>query len=419
MAAGTLGLLILWSLKSPGTALKALSIGILVTFINPAIAPAQPAASLMKWVLLFVASGRIVAARLQRGAVPQWMLSLAGFLTIAATLALFSSAAPGLSLLKLVTFSVGVVATMWGFDGGDIDRQVFANWFLSLHAAVVIFSLPLLFLPFGYLRNGWAFQGLLNQPQALAIYLAPMTVALIHRGFFGQEGRGWVIPLGLASLVCMGASASRTGAVAMGVAGGLVALRKLAMSRPTTQPTRKFGFGKFYVLVISTVLLLLAFGGRITTFATQFIAKGTEVTTFSSVADLKDASASRSGQVEGNLTNFRAHPWVGVGFGMASEGGGGEVDYDPTLGLPLSAPTEPGFLPLAVLGQTGLIGGLAWLVFLLSILIPMATRTTIDLALLGLAALAVNLGEMIFFSQGGLGLQMWILLGFVHACRDR
>ena len=87
------------------------------------------------------------------------------------------------------------------------------------------------------------------------------------------------------------------------------------------------------------------------------------------------------------------------------------ISVDPVLGLPVGAAIEKGVLPLAVVEELGIPGALAvlawiWLLVRRSIkgagLVPLALLFT---------ALLLNMGEMMLFSPGGMGLLMLVVIG--------
>src|SRR5262249_33043058 len=95
-----------------------------------------------------------------------------------------------------------------------------------------------------------------------------------------------------------------------------------------------------------------------------------------------------------------------------------EPVIDKVTGLPLSAPVEKGFLPTAVLEETGIFGAIFFALFLFSAMRLVVRRGDIVLAWIFFTCLFVNVGEMIFFSAGGLGLYIWLLMGWAAARRD-
>jgi hypothetical protein len=126
--------------------------------------------------------------------------------------------------------------------------------------------------------------------------------------------------------------------------------------------------------------------------------------------ELSLRESSRGNQVFDTLGLAEEHPLFGAGFGVNEESESNMgANGAQLLGVPLSAPVEQGFLPLASVAQLGIIGSL----FVLPVPFLMfgrARQESGETAALFAAVLGVNLGEMIFYSVGGLGLFMWILL---------
>jgi hypothetical protein len=105
---------------------------------------------------------------------------------------------------------------------------------------------------------------------------------------------------------------------------------------------------------------------------------------------------------------------TGVGFGLAATGVDQSVAEDRIIGLPVSAPTEQGILPLAVLAQTGILGAVLLVVFLYVIVKPVMVRCEPPIVALFLTLLFVNFGELIFFALGSGGMQMWLLVAVCY-----
>ncbi len=81
------------------------------------------------------------------------------------------------------------------------------------------------------------------------------------------------------------------------------------------------------------------------------------------------------------------------------------------LGIPISASTEKGFIPTAVLEETGLIGTVFWLYFIFSLIRLALKSNDIRWIAMFFGCLFVNVGEAVFFSVGGIGLHLWLLIG--------
>lgn len=123
------------------------------------------------------------------------------------------------------------------------------------------------------------------------------------------------------------------------------------------------------------------------------------------VRSLNEAvTSSRQGLMEMCLNDFKARPFVGMGFQVAY--------YTPYLtkgsyGIVLSSPIEKGVLPIMVLGETGAIGFLVFCLFVVYFWGAGAKKQLyITMSLTGVL-FAVNMGEATFFSPGGPGGIEW------------
>jgi hypothetical protein len=146
----------------------------------------------------------------------------------------------------------------------------------------------------------------------------------------------------------------------------------------------------------------------------SFFRKGSEVTESGSTVPYQIFSAARGELMGRRMETFHQHPWLGGGFGLASYGVDQDVLKSDTLGIPVSAAVEDGFLITAVLGQTGLLGLLSTALLVGCIGRRVLRRGSAPVIILFFTALLVNLGEMIFFSIGGMGSQMWMIVAFCY-----
>ena len=114
---------------------------------------------------------------------------------------------------------------------------------------------------------------------------------------------------------------------------------------------------------------------------------------------------SREALINQSWELFRSHPITGIGFQVSySE----EFRQKATL---LSAPVEKGFLPTAVLEETGILGTSFFVIFLVSFLGYLIGQRNIPATTVFLAVLFTNLGEVQLFALGGPGQLGWILTG--------
>jgi hypothetical protein len=402
--AATMVALSLWACLNPRCALQAVTISVLVDFVNPALVGSQPLVSLLKWVLLFISLGRILAAwKYQPEITAKWLSACFALFVVAAfSLALAVSGNRELSLLKLGTFSAGVAVAFLGVRDRRYSQDYWMSWFTTVFAVVLVLSAPLQFLPAGRYLNGVAFQGILCHPNSYAVYIAPVA-AYVTVTFLTERRLGWfllaVLPWAWYSLF---ASGCRTAFLAVALSGVATVASMVAFPRKARRSSPR----RSTILTICLVGLLAL--GVVATSASalssafnQFISKG---------GRNGMVGFSRQEQVNALLSSIDANPLAGVGFGLAPAGVEQEMQRDEVTGLPTGAYTEQGFLPLAVLVQVGVIGAAPLALFLFMVALPVVKHGSPAVVALFCTALFVNFGEMIFFSTGGLGMHMWLLV---------
>ena len=325
-----------------------------------------------------------------------------------------------MSLLKLGTFCVGAVGALLCSKAVAVDPNRVFGWLRAVFAVVVGFSLPLLVSAVGFRINGSAFQGIWNHPNSFAVYLVPMTAFLAARLMVDPKRSKRDLILVASGTVVIVAAASRTAVLAamLGAAASLLCVAGRKHESIGTLITLR------RVMRLSPLVavgLLVAFMARdpIWKAVSEFAQK--RVTETGTLAELLNASftLSRGGQVETTLENIRTRPFAGVGFGLESSEGAIHAELSQALNIPLTSPTEAGFLPLAVLGQVGIVGTVCFVILLWTLASPIVRYGSVPLLILFWTAIFVNFGEMAFFATGGLGLHIWILVGFVHAIASR
>ena len=107
---------------------------------------------------------------------------------------------------------------------------------------------------------------------------------------------------------------------------------------------------------------------------------------------------TRMGLVEYNLNDFKLNPIFGKGFQVMSWHGDAYKTGRISL---LSAPIEKGVLPLMVIGETGVVGGIVFFCFLIAFYGACSRKHYMCLMVLFTALLAANMSEASFFSPGG------------------
>jgi hypothetical protein len=404
-------LIAVYALKGYPEAAKALILAWLVGALNPGLAFGGEASSMGR-PLVYVATAISVFGRaglvLSKSAM--WPLVLG---IVFATHSLVFSEIPDISLMKSVIWALVTVTIFQAFAKMTQDElRDFARWFLFVFAILMVISWPLLVTPVGFLRNGRGFQGMLNHPQTYGVFvgiLAAFTAAKI----LGEKKPPMVYFAILGSaVVALLLTQARTGGVAFlgGVLAALALLQVFRQRRAVIPGARSKRTALLVCLIFATATISF---DRWSPFVVDYLVKGYEISSFS---DLYETSRGRL--VDRSLISFSENPLTGVGFGIDNTREM-NVYRDPFFGLPVSAPIEKGNAYVASLEEVGLIVSaviLLWLLYLL----PRAFIAGVVPLTVFCAVLLVNIGEAVFFSPGGNGLLMLLLLGWsVHQAPPR
>lgn len=391
-------------------AIQALALSWVFTMLNPALVPEASAASIGRYLVILAAAVSVGWRGLASGVGfsikrPSLLTAYLGLLMLVHSL-LFS-AVVDVSVLKVLSWAVVVLTLLSAWQGLAPEQRL--KLFDQLHWGLVwllLLSLPLLAIPgIGYLRNGTGFQGLLNHPQAFGPTVALVAV-LVGGRLLGAQKPAWRdFALLALCFVLVILSEARTAGIAMVL--GLVGSAWLA-PRFAGVPRRRMLQGlqskrlQMVVVVFSLGVVIAAplFSGAIT----SYLFKRSNASSLLTAAD-----ASRGALVLKMFENIKNTPWTGIGFGIASEPAYMEVQRDPVLGLPLSALVEKGVMPIAVVEELGIIGALA-IVGWLWVMLRRGARAGVSQFAVLITLLLVNFGESMFFSVGGMGMLLLVLL---------
>ena len=152
-------------------------------------------------------------------------------------------------------------------------------------------------------------------------------------------------------------------------------------------------------LILVTVILQMTRGTM-----SEWIRKTNDVST--DKRSLGEAlTGSRQGLMEYSLYEFRRRPLIGSGFQVAEY----TQEYVRGKGFVVSASVEKGILPLMVLDETGILGSLAFLLFLVSFFFVCVQRKYFITISLFAVFLMSNMGEATLFSPGGIGGILWMV----------
>lgn len=405
VGAVVLGACIAAALLGPAQAVQALMVATLVAYGNPAIIKTPPFQGVLLRLVLLAAILRLVPT--MRGSDlrlvwPVWLFAIAEAFS-----SMHDSPAVLISLMKVAELFCGVTAVLIAYNHvRPAQLAGLHRWMITLGLTVVGLSGLTLLRPGIALGGDGGLQGLLNQPQALGIFMAPFAawaiagVLLMRRSATRLE---LVIALLIVALIIL--SKARTAGFGAG-AGVLIVMISRIVGRRRQGQAR---LGKAILvasLACGVLAVLAATTGQVSKIATDFAYKGS----VGKAQSLDQAFyASRGGGALGEWNDFLQKPLLGNGFGVYPDGEfpAGVVYFD---GIPISAPIEKGFLPTAILQEGGALGA-GLLTLVIALLCRRAWRNT-DLRwrAMFVACLAINAGECVFMSPGGIGMFDWLLL---------
>jgi hypothetical protein len=407
--------IVIWMLfGKPSTTFKCLVAGATVTLITLSsykLSSGSLFSVRPKWILLFAACARSLVAEGRPTKVYGDLIKYWGLITgVLIINALFVSAIPTISGFKTISFSLGLLCMI---RLGMLTREQNSEMLLfisEMGTAVVLLSLPLLPFEVGCAQfSGAYFNGIFYHPQALGVFLAITGAASFAAAFKLPQIERELIMCGLAQWSMIYFTRCRTALVAV-MLGGIVYIIEILVRGGKSSRIR-FISASTITLTASGLLVATMIFPQIREGVSTFVSKG-DVQTFANAGDRTAAISmgSRSAQIINDLDITEAHPVFGYGFGVEP---GSESYLDPNAvtlwGIPLQAPIEQGFLPLATVAQIGIVGALFILPFLIS-MYRRARRGSAETAGVFIVVLGVNFGEMIFFSFGSMGGLVWAML---------
>ena len=405
IAAIVLGGCVAAALIGPVQAIQALTVATLVAYGNPAIIKAAPLEGVLLRLVLLAAILRLVPSL--RGSDlrlvwPVWLFSLAEVFS-----SIHDSPAVLISLMKVAELFCGVTAVLVAYNHVRPAQLVgLHRWLVTLGLTVIGLSGLTLLRPAIGLGGDGGLQGLLNQPQALGIFMAPFGAWAIT-GVLLMRRRATRLELLIALLVGALIVLSKARTAGFGAAMGVMVVMIGRLLDRRRQGQARLGKAILITsLACGVPAVLAATTGQVARVVTAYAYKGS----VGKAQNLDQAFyASRGGGALGEWQDFLQKPLLGNGFGVYPDGQfpAGVIYFD---GIPISAPIEKGFLPTAILQEGGALGA-GLLTLVIALLARRAWRNT-DLRwrAMFVACLAINAGECVLMSPGGIGMFDWLLL---------
>lgn len=400
-----------YALSSERNAIRALALSWLMTMWNPTLGPPPAGASVGRYVVVGAAAlscilrWRISTGGLSVSRPTLWAFAMGSFFILHS---FFFSDLLAISVLKAISWTLTIVTLIAAWtrmrkqDDGSVPEDL-----RRLLLFVALASVPFLFTSHGYARNGTGFQGVLNHPQAMGPSMAILASLILSEVLMDRRPALWKMGALTLSVGFVLASEARTAGFSL-----LLGSMSAALISSSGSTRQRFGSlvglrSRRMVIALSLGLLLgLAQAERVERGLKGFVGKrggSSEV--------LEAYERSRGPLITEMWEGFLKHPFVGNGFGLPSSTGNLKVAYDPSTGLPTSAPVEKGVLPLAILEEVGIVGFIAVGLWIWGGIRRSAARGITPLAI-GLTCLLTNLGEATLFSPGGMGLLVLICMSW-------
>jgi hypothetical protein len=394
-----------YAMKNSKTAIKALSLGVILNFLNPGIFPGSNYTYLLRWILLFSAASRIyINWLISYKKISSWIIYLFIFCAFSLLFSLISSYTPFVSFGKIIIFFIGASCIHLGFK--QTANVSWHSWFYTFFSIVLISSLPLLFLSEGYVRNLKGFQGILSHPQAYGVYMVIPTLWLTAIWLINKKTTFIMKFIIFWGWITVFASRARTAMLA--VILGVLLTMIIAIVYRTEWKNNLLRIIKKPVFVLVLFLLIIT-----TVFLNYSVSNETKWEYFykrgSSIYE--SIYLSRGFLIEDSWKNFQEHPLTGIGFGVASDKKDSIIEEAKFINIPLRAPTEKGFIFSALLEEVGIIGTFLFLLFFFKLIKPIIKYGDLSSMWLFACAFFISFSEMIFFSLGGLGMHIWLCFG--------
>lgn len=402
-------LLVVWAMSGDAMrGVQALTIQFFLLHLNPVVFGEQATGGvhhLLPLALLFklVADPgyRTVLLRL-------WFVRRFAFLSVLVIAhSLIASTLPAVSIMKAVSLGVyATTAVVLSTIVVSSDTRKLQGWFLFVIAFTIVVSAPLLPLAAGTTRNSSGFNGILNHPNAMGVFLgtgvAYWVVVLVVRNRLHWPSIA-VAVLGVFELY---RSESRGGLLSCSFAIAIWSMQSMLAS----QSFAARAFSRLFIGATIMVPFVVVFSSRFAQLFESFISKSGR----SRSSNIMDSfRASRGGAIEAHIAFFRESPIWGNGFQVVDTRAGThtEVIYDPYWGsIPISASVENGFLYSSILAEGGAVGALVFLGLVLVAAIAALGRINRVERVIVFAVLLTNMTEATFFSTAGVGGWNWLLL---------
>jgi hypothetical protein len=288
------------------------------------------------------------------------------------------------------------------------------EFFVSLIAAATLLGLAS--IPLGYsdlfyrggIRYRDVFVGAFMHPNCHTLYGSLFTGYLATiAAITGYRNRWVAFPLIGCWIFFMLSSQARSSILASSIAILVLMfyarpLRNLLGERLRVNISRSSLIALFAIAIASLAAWNVATRGTVSRAIVAFINKTDEEL---EALDADRIVGSRAALVALSWQNFQENPLFGIGFQVAKTQA---FVQQATL---FTAPAEKGFLPTAVLEEGGVMGAIAFVLFLTLFIRELVWQRNVPGLVGFMTFLATNFGEVSIFSPGGPGAFGWVMVG--------
>jgi hypothetical protein len=405
------GALLIWSMKGVRHSMISITLLNLIVLLNSSLLPSGAPYRVLWWVAIVACSIRILVDAVRFRLLSHPVLPALLFFSITVVFLSVISLNIPVSLAKILSFTLVSVALLLGFKITILQKFDWSAWFMGQWLSVLILSIPTYFISdIGYFRDPNGLQGILNHPQVFGIYFSVFIAWMLGMIYFGFTSVNRIYSIVLfVSIVFIYLSRARTSLASLALSVSFLSVFSIVIKRQWGVFAKKFVNLFVFLIVLVFASALYTSDGKSSRLE-QFLFKDSEA---NSVDDA--LKMSRGSIIEESWASFLENPFAGIGFGI-TKNEYFTFEIDPRTGLPVSAATEKAFLPVVLLEEVGLIGTFCFLPYFLSLLKSSFSTMDLRYPLIFLTAFFTNIGEMIFFSIGGVGLYVLIFVYYASNC---
>lgn len=411
-----------------GIALFGFVVTTLITLTNPVIIPKGPYYAAITRISMLAISGALVLGSVKRSGSEQIPLQYFAAYLVVALISSSQGYFPLISYFKILNFAAFGVGLYIGSRNINLcpDQILFTRASLLAISFVIIVG-SLLSLPFPGIAYYTSFRSAVNTEgyEYVGEYLYDDTVSnlftgiTVHSQFLGPALAvlcGWIICdtlfverrirllhflLVLPTPLMIAMTRARVGLLTFCALIPMIVFYCLPRIKLPEVERRKFNS----ILVAFTFLLVgFAIVLQIRNNTIENLIRKTQEATEDDRTLFEAFSESRMKLIEVSLNDFHKNPLWGTGFQVSEDH---PIQYQNGEISIFSAAIEKGILPLMVLGETGIVGSIVFVVSLSLFYYICRQKNYIATITLFTAFLVSNMAEATFFSPGGGGGFEW------------